>query len=68
MAADTEPRVKRATCWMDEDVIRMAKVVASHEGVNTSDVLERNAKPGVLADYKRAVAEMAKEHPTPAKG
>lgn len=39
-----KPRPDRTTAWIDSSLVRLAKKIASHEGVKLSEVLESALK------------------------
>lgn len=56
---EQEQEIARSSAWIDKSLIRDAKIVASHEGIGLSEVIERNLRPGLARDLKRVVAKLA---------
>lgn len=60
MADEQEQATERASAWIDKELIRDAKLVASHDGDTLSEVLERLLRPGLAKDKARVVADLTK--------
>lgn len=56
---DQEQEVARRSAWIDSALIRDAKTIAAHEGISTSEVIERNLRPSLGRDMKRLTAKLA---------
>jgi hypothetical protein len=58
--------VERKTCWIDGGLIQQAKTVAALDGVTVAEVLERNLRDNLAADFKRAFDASTKPRRKPA--
>jgi hypothetical protein len=51
---------------VDAEIVKQAKIVATHRGVTVAEYLSETLRGVVAKDYREAIGRMASEMPAPA--
>lgn len=50
---DAEQKIERASCWIDRDLVRLAKEIAAREGISASEAIERDFAPAIQKRHRK---------------